>query len=92
MDRGFRDPANLPALLSATPPQRFLHRYVFTIDLGMHSLRGNVIQISSWVWSLIVSDPSSAHNDSQHLSGAEVRGVLLHQGQEWGRVVFDFLS
>jgi len=26
------------------------------------------------------------------LDSAEVRGVLLHQGQEWGRVVFDFLS
>lgn len=24
------------------------------------------------------------------LDSAEVRGVLIHQGQDWGRVVFDF--
>ena len=26
------------------------------------------------------------------LESAEVRGILLYEGQEWGRVVFDFLS
>ena len=26
------------------------------------------------------------------LDSAEVRGILLYQGQEWGRVVFDFLN
>ncbi|KZT24956.1 actin-like ATPase domain-containing protein [Neolentinus lepideus HHB14362 ss-1] len=26
------------------------------------------------------------------LDSAEVRGILLHQGQEWGRVIFDFLA
>lgn len=26
------------------------------------------------------------------LDSAEVRGILLHEGQERGRVVFDFLS
>ncbi|TFK47219.1 actin-like ATPase domain-containing protein [Heliocybe sulcata] len=26
------------------------------------------------------------------LDSAEVRGILLYQGQEWGRVVFDFLA
>jgi hypothetical protein len=26
------------------------------------------------------------------LDSAEVRGILLHEGQEWGRVVFDFLN
>lgn len=26
------------------------------------------------------------------LDSAEVRGILLYEGQEWGRVVFDFLS
>lgn len=24
------------------------------------------------------------------LDSAEVRGVLIHEGQDWGRVVFDF--
>jgi hypothetical protein len=24
------------------------------------------------------------------LDSAEVRGILLYEGQEWGRVVFDF--
>jgi hypothetical protein len=26
------------------------------------------------------------------LDSAEVRGILLYEGQEWGRVVFDFLN
>jgi len=26
------------------------------------------------------------------LDSAEVRGILLYEGQEWGRVVFDFLA
>lgn len=26
------------------------------------------------------------------LDGAEVRGILLYEGREWGRVVFDMLS
>jgi hypothetical protein len=26
------------------------------------------------------------------LDSAEVRGVLIHAGQDWGRVVFDFRS
>ncbi|KAL1737699.1 hypothetical protein HDZ31DRAFT_70895 [Schizophyllum fasciatum] len=26
------------------------------------------------------------------LDSAEVRGILLFEGQEWGRVVFDFLN
>lgn len=26
------------------------------------------------------------------LDSAEVRGILLYEGQEWGRVVFDFRS
>jgi hypothetical protein len=26
------------------------------------------------------------------LDGAEVRGILLYEGHEWGRVVFDMLS
>jgi hypothetical protein len=26
------------------------------------------------------------------LDGAEVRGILVYEGQEWGRVVFDMLS
>jgi hypothetical protein len=26
------------------------------------------------------------------LDGAEVRGILLYEGREWGRVIFDMLS
>lgn len=26
------------------------------------------------------------------LDGAEVRGILLFEGREWGRVIFDMLS
>lgn len=26
------------------------------------------------------------------MDSAEVRGILLYEGQEWGRVVFDFLN
>lgn len=26
------------------------------------------------------------------LDSAEVRGILLYEGQEWGRVVFDFFN
>jgi hypothetical protein len=26
------------------------------------------------------------------LDSAEVRGILMYEGQEWGRVVFDFLA
>lgn len=36
--------------------------------------------------------PRSEFELGLELDSAEVRGVLIYQGQDWGRVVFDYRS
>jgi len=58
----------------------------WTVDLGT---------LPSFVQHSHMPHPNGFYTDFElglELDSAEVRGVLLHQGQEWGRVVFDFLT
>lgn len=41
---------------------------------------------------LVVHMTSADFELGLELDGAEVRGILVYEGQEWGRVVFDMLS
>ena len=41
-------------------------------------------------WSDVDSVSSPEFELGLELDSAEVRGILIYEGQDWGRVVFDF--
>ncbi|KAI0060113.1 actin-like ATPase domain-containing protein [Artomyces pyxidatus] len=58
----------------------------WTVDIG---------SLPSFQENARTPKPSGFYTDFElglELDSAEVRGILLYEGQEWGRVVFDFLT
>ncbi|KZT37177.1 hypothetical protein SISSUDRAFT_1071277 [Sistotremastrum suecicum HHB10207 ss-3] len=93
---------------SATAADRTFVAVLYTSDsdrLMRYTDEGETQELCRWTVDLgtlptfqqhaNASNPSGFYTDFElglELDSAEVRGVLLHDGQEWGRVVFDFLS
>jgi len=58
----------------------------WTVDLG---------SLPSFQQQAAVPNPNGFYTDFEiglEVDSAEVRGILLYQGQEWGRVTFDFFN
>jgi len=58
----------------------------WTVDIG---------SLPTFQKNASISQPNGFYTEFElglELDSAEVRGILLYEGQEWGRVVFDFLN
>ncbi|CAL1697945.1 unnamed protein product [Somion occarium] len=58
----------------------------WTVDLGV---------LPSFQQNVSIPQPNGFYTEFElglELDSAEVRGILIYQGQDWGRVVFDFRS
>ncbi|KAI0289645.1 actin-like ATPase domain-containing protein [Russula brevipes] len=93
---------------SQTPNDRIFVATMYTSDVDKimrYSDEGETTELCKWTVD-IGSLPSFQENASMptqngfytdfelglELDSAEVRGILLYEGREWGRVVFDMLS
>ncbi|KAH9993029.1 actin-like ATPase domain-containing protein [Russula vinacea] len=93
---------------SQTPHDRVFVATMYTSDadkIMRYTDEGETVELCKWTVD-IGSLPSFQENASRptqdgfytdfelglELDGAEVRGILLYDGHEWGRVVFDMLS
>jgi hypothetical protein len=76
MDRRPRIVTQFPGELEHAAPERILHRFVAVVGFqhGQTTDAGCVIEFELGL----------------ELDSAEVRGILIYEGQDWGRVVFDF--
>ncbi|KAI9512146.1 actin-like ATPase domain-containing protein [Russula earlei] len=89
-------------------PDRIFVATMYTSDadkIMRYTDEGETVELCKWTVD-IGSLPSFQENASMptqngfytdfelglELDGAEVRGILLYEGREWGRVVFDMLS
>jgi len=61
---------------------RLLHRQVPFLGLGVRTAHAKHV----------MGRCRTEFEIGLELDSAEVRGILLYEGQEWGRVVFDFRS
>lgn len=70
-------PAQLPAAREHAAAERVLHRYARP-------------RARCWSGRMLTSMHLSEFELGLELDSAEVRGVLIFEGQDWGHVVFDF--
>lgn len=92
MDRGPRQFAVVPKT-SLHDAGRFLYRHVFSLSRLCRENNRLIIALTFSDRFASLCRPFSIEFElGLELDSAEVRGILIHEGEECGRVVFDFLN